>query len=96
MRLPSVGLIALLAIAPLASAGEATPDDKNVINGIRWRCRDGQPPTENVPCDIDGKADGVCTFGEKGGKSIRVRVGETTKVVNSCGVRAVLSCRAAR
>jgi len=29
VRLPSVGLIALLAIAPLASAGEATPDDKN-------------------------------------------------------------------
>ena len=84
----------LLGIAPLASAGEASPDGKHVIH---WHCRDGQPPTANVPCDVDGKADGVCTFGEKGAaKSMGVRVGVTTPVVNSCGAVAVLSCRAAR
>jgi hypothetical protein len=84
-----LALIGLLALVGVAGAG----DDDEVT--FTERCRDGQKESGMVPCDIDDRADGTCTFGERGGKSIEVRVGKSSSVPNSCGVVGTFVCESA-
>lgn len=101
MRAAWAGLIVLLAVG---AARPIDPDDDaenfRLSNeeleekyAPRWDCHDGQRPTEEVPCDFDGRADGSCTFfGPSTERHVAVPVGVTRTVQRH--VRAYLRCRA--
>jgi hypothetical protein len=85
MRALAVVLLGLLTTAPVATA-ETEPS-------FFVTCRDGQKPiVGTMPCDVDDHADGVCTFGERGGKNFRVPVGKTRTVANSCEAVGSFAC----
>jgi hypothetical protein len=92
VRIVALALIGLLTRLDVAGARRMPRDDE----AVTFRCRDGQKPTEVVPCDIDARVDGTCTFGERGGKRVEVRVGESVRTPNSCGVVGPFICAPAR
>ena len=95
MRVVALALIALLGLASVVSAGEGRDDDTSDMT-FTSVCRDGQTPVEDMPCDIDDHVDGTCTFGKRDGKSIKVRVGKSVTVSNSCGAVGTFVCKQAR
>jgi hypothetical protein len=88
MRLLCFGLIALVTTASLTSA-RSKNDPACGETRCKWTCL-------GEACDNDGKANGTCRFGEKGGKGFELPVGKTITVPNSCGVLGTFSCRPSR
>jgi hypothetical protein len=93
VRVIALALVGLLGLASVVSAGEGRDDDTSDVT-VTVVCRDGQTPVGDESCDIDDHVDGTCTFGKRDGKSIKVRVGKSVSVANSCG--AVGTCVARR
>lgn len=88
-------MVVSLVVAQSSPAQHGDPEDADP--DFVSSCSDGQAAGDGSNgCDLDGKADGYCTFGSDEGRKFRIKVGATQKIANSCHAVGQFTCDPAR